>query len=617
MLKRSVVTVVVLLWWIAALAVNVGRAEEAEVKLKEVTVTADRIEESVGETTSSVVVIKGEDIKKMNVQYVSDVLRQVPDVNLVQNGGPGQTSTILMRGGDSTQTLVMIDGIKVKSTTLGSYDFSGLTADDVERIEIVKGSQSTLYGSEAMSGVINIITKKGKGPARVDVTAEGGSFNTSKTSASVSGGTVKTDYRITGSYSNTDGISAAKSGSERDGYRNESVSGKIGLKPADKLSLEFTGKYYRDRAQLDDFDFLAHQEVDNPNYIQYGRHSVVSGKGTLSLVEAWEQILTLSRVQDVIRGRDPIVTFNNYDIKSDMDTVDWQHNLFLSDIDTLTAGVEYRNEKGNNEGNFDTSIHNKAWYLNDRLKLASEKLILNAGLRNDDHEIAGKKTTYRAGALYDLSSAGLKLKGNYGTGFRAPTFNELFFPFFGNLDLKPEESKGWDVGFDKEIAKDRASISMSYFDQSFKNLIDFDPNTFLAANIARAEVKGVETSVTLRTTPETRIRAGHTYLDAKDKDTGDRLSRRPRNKVTVGAEYATANASAVLSYAYVGSRFDSIVQRDLSSYNLVNVSGTYSISKLVTLFARIDNLFNTRYEEAGSFGTPGFSVFGGIRISSL
>ena len=616
MFRKSIAAAVMVLW-VSTFGFTVCRGAEAEVKLKEVVVTADRIEESAGETTSSVVVIKGEDIKKMNVLYVSDVLRQVPEINLVQNGGPGQTSMVLMRGGDSTQTLVMIDGVKVKSTTFGAFDFSGLTTDDIERIEIVKGPQSTLYGSEAMSGVINIITKKGRGDARVDATIEAGSFNTSKSAVSVAGGGEKADYRLSGSYSNTDGISAAKQGSEKDGYRNESVSGKIGFKPAEKLELEFTGKYYRDRAQLDDYDFIARQAVDNVNYVQYGDHTILSGRGKLNVFDSWQQILTVSMVQDALRARDPIVDFNNYDIKTGMDTVDWQHNLFLSDINALTIGVEYRKETGSNQGNFDTDIHNNAWYLNDRVKLANEKLVLTAGLRHDDHEIAGSKTTYRVGALYDIQSAALTIKSNYGTGFRAPTFNELFFPFYGNLNLKPEESEGWDIGFVKEIAKDRSSFSMTYFEQNFKDLIDTDPNTFTAANISRAEVKGIETNVNFRPTGEINVKAGHTYLNTKDKDTGERLSRRPENKFTLTTEYATEKASAVVSYVFVGQRYDSVVQRDLSSYSLVNVSGTYALSKRLALFARIDNVLNANYEEAGSYGTPGFSVFGGIKVSSL
>ena len=596
---------------------NSARAQEAGVKLKEVVVTADRIESTTAETTSDVVVIKGDDIKKMNIQFVSDVLREVPDINLVQNGGPGQTATIFMRGGDSTQTLVMIDGIKVKTTTIGSFDFSGLVAEDIERIEIVKGPQSTMYGSEAMSGVINIVTKKGKGLPKVDASVEAGSFNTYNSTVSVSGGGERSDYRLTGSSLSTEGISAAKKGAEKDGYGNDSVSGKFGLKPSEKLELEIAGKYNHDRAELDGFDFTTRQAVDDLNYVQRGEHSVLSGRGKLLLLNAWEQILTVSRVKDSLTSSDPDTAFNNYHISSGMDTVDWQHNIYFSDFSTLTAGVEYRQETGTNTGSFDTAIRNKAWYLNDKLKLAQEKFILSAGLRRDEHDVSGAKTTYRIGASYDLASAALRIKGNYGTGFRAPTFNELFYPYYGNLDLKPEESRAWDLGLEKTMFANTAVFSVAYFEQNYRNLIDTDTTTWLAANISRAEARGIESAVTVLPSENIRIKAGHTYMNAKDQDSGNRLPRRPGDKLNLSTEYYTDDTSVIVSYAFVGQRYDSTAQRNLASYNLVNVSANYAVSKRLTLFARMDNVFNTNYEEAGSYGTPGFSVFGGVRISSL
>ncbi len=595
---------------------NLAIAQETQVQLKEMVVTADRIEGSTGETTSDVVVIKGEDVRKMNVPFVADVLRQVPDINIVQNGGPGQLATVFLRGGDSSQTLVMIDGVKVKSTTMGSFDFSGLRVEDVERIEIVKGPQSTLYGSEAMAGVINIITKKGKGSASVDVSIEAGSFETIKSSIALSGGGEKIDYRLAASTLETAGFSAASAGTERDGYRDGSLSGKLGFKPADKFEFDLSGNYHHDRAELDGFDFLG-KAADDPNFVQFGDHTLLSARGKAYLFSAWEQILTLSTVKDALRSRDPDTVSNNYDIKTEMDTVDWQHNLFLNEQYTMTAGVEYREEKGENAGTFARSIDNKAWYLNNRLKLVQDRLVLNAGLRYDDHEIADAKTTYRLGALYDIKAAAIKIKANYGTGFRSPTFNDLFYPVYGNVNLKPEESTAWDVGLEKAILRDSGTISITYFDQNYQNLIDYDPLTWKAVNIARAEIKGIETGITIKAADDLTIRAGHTYLDTRDKDTGSRLTRRPMEKFTLATIYAVERLSVTVNYAFVGQRYDSAVQRSLASYNLVNVSSTYALSKRLSLFARIDNLFNTKYEEAGGYGTAGLSAYGGIKVILL
>lgn len=598
-----------------SLATSVVAVEN--IKIEEVVVTATKIEEPFEETTSDVTLIKGEDVKKMNVEFVTDVLRKIPELNLIQNGGTGKVATILLRGGNSSSTLVMIDGIKVNSTTTGSFDFSGINVDDIERIEIVKGPQSTMYGSEAMAGVINIITKKGEGKPRIDSSFESGSFGTFKPSMTISGGDKKLNYRLTGSYFYTDGISATKQGSERDGYKNTSISGKFGFRPSEKFELELTGRYYSDRSELDGFDFFERKAVDNLNFVQHGTHYLLSGKAKLYLSNMWEQTFTLSRVSDSLKFRDPVITFNNADIITSMDTIDWQHNFYLSDIYILTAGAEYRKEKGENKGNFDRSLDNKALYFNNKLMLLKEDLVLNAGVRYDDHETFGSKATYRIGALYNFRQMALRVKSSYGTGFRAPKFNELFFPFYGNPNLKPEESNSWEIGMEKDFLEKRITLSLTYFDQKYKNLIQTDPLTFTAANIARAEVKGIEVGAALKMTDTINIRAGYTYLNTRDKDTGQRLPLRPEDKVNISTEFYTKDMSVVANYTFVSKRFDSSVARDLSSYSLVNLAMNYRATKWLTFFARIDNLFDAHYEEVGSFGTPGFSVFGGIKITSL
>ncbi|MBE0426074.1 MAG: TonB-dependent receptor [Nitrospirae bacterium] len=589
-------------------------AEEKAISLEEIVVTAAKMEEAIEETTSNVIVIKNDYIKKMNVNFITDVLRKIPELNLVQNGGPGGNATLLLRGAGSSQTLILIDGIKVNSTNTGSFDFSGITVDDIERIELVKGPQSTVYGSEAMAGVINIITKKGTGKPKTNVSLESGSFGTYKSSMTFSGGVREYDYRATASYFSTDGISSAKGGTERDGYRNANFSGKFGIKPAEKFELEFSGRHYYGRSEFDDFDFFKKQAVDAINYVQHLHHYSLSGKGKLFISDTWEQILTASIVRDSLKGRDPDTIFNNYDIISQMETIDWQHNFYLINSYTLTVGAEYRNEKGENEGNFDRSLINKAVYVNNILKFLQEQVFLNAGLRYDDHETFGNKTTYRIGAAYNIRRHALRIKSSYATGFRAPKFNELFFPFYGNPRLRPEECTSWEISMEKDVFKNM-SVYLTYFDQRYKNLIQTDPFTFSAANISRAKVKGIEANTILKMTDEVTIKAGYMRLDTKDEATGQNLPFRPKDKFNLSAELSKKDISAIVNYTFVSKRLDSLVKRNLSSYSIVNVAGNYRTSKWMTLFMRIDNLLDEDYEEIGSYGTPGFSVFGGVRIS--
>jgi vitamin B12 transporter len=593
---------------------SVAWAEET-VKVEEVVVTASRLEEPLAETTSDVIVIKKEDIEKTSAEFVMDTLRRIPDLNVTQNGGKGKTASLLLRGASSNQTLVMIDGVKVKSTTTGDFDLAGLLVDDIERIEIVKGPQSTMYGSEAMAGVINIITKKGSGEPKAEASLEVGAYSTFKPAITVSGAHGDFDYRLTASYYKTEGISSAKWGTEKDAYRNASLSGKFGFKLGEIAEVELTAKHYFDSSELD-----ALNQVDDLNYVQRGHHTLFSGKVKLYLLDVWEQALTLSSVRDLLIGTDPDTAWNNFDIDTGMKTADWQHNLYLHDQYTLTLGFEHRKEEGNNVGVFNNSIENKALYLNNKLKLFEDALVLNAGLRHDNHETSGKKTTYRFGALYNFKNAGLKLRTGYATGFRAPTLNELFYqdPWgsSGNLDLKPEKSKSWEAGLEKDFFDGKVSVSTTYFRQDYEDLISWTqvaPWTWQPMNVADSEIRGLETSVTVRPTDAITITAGHTYLDTEDQTTGQRLTLRPYNKANLSAEYSGKEFSAVADFLYVGDRYAQSADTDLGSYGVVNLSGRYSISKNLTLYARVENLFDKDYEEAAGYGTPGISVYSGVK----
>lgn len=208
----------------------------------------------------------------------------------------------------------------------------------------------------------------------------------------------------------------------------------------------------------------------------------------------------------------------------------------------------------------------------------------------------------------------MRIRGSYGTGFRAPSFNELFFPFYGNLNLRPEETRSWEIGIEKDILKD-FTLTVTYFNQRYKDLIQTDPNTWMASNIAKAEVKGIETGVKVRLLDSLNLSGGYTYLDSKDRDTREPLTRRPKDKFNASIAYSKNDLSMLLGFIFVGKRFDSSIKKDLPSYSVTNLSINYKITKAVTIYSRIENLFDADYEEAGTYGTPGFSVYGGLRLS--
>lgn len=606
-----IITLLFLCFFLVVPAVS----EAEKMKFDEIIVTATRSVEPIGETTSGLILITQEDIRNMNVAFLPDVFRKIPELQVIQNGGHGKVATVLLRGGSSSHALVMIDGTRVNSITTGSYDFSGISVDDIERIEIVKGPQSTVYGSDAMAGVISIITKRGAGRITADFSLEAGTNETGKSSASIAGGHKALDYRFSASHFRTDGISAAASGTERDEYRNSSVSGRLGFGQRGKARIEFTGRYSYDRSELDGFDYIGRRAVDDRNFVQRGRHTVLTGKGIVPLSDVWTQTMTASLAADSISFRDPDTPFNNATIDTEIRAFDWQQDITPAERYSIVAGIEYREENGNNDGNFDESLGNYALYLHNKMKLFRDACIITAGIRYDDRDTSGSKTTYRVGAIYSLPFASTTLRGSYGTAFRAPALNELFFPFYGKRDLLPEEATAWEVGMSKDFFEGDLQISATYFRQEYENLISTNPLTYTADNIADARISGLEASISAELNDSVKVRAGYAYLDAKDKKTGSQLPLRPQDKATVSVEISRKEFTIFTDYVFVGERFDNSIKKRLSSYSIVNVSGSLRASKKITLFVRGENLFDENYEEIGTFGTRGLSMHGGLRLS--
>jgi len=606
-------------------------AYEKVEELPQVVITASRITEPLAEVTSDAIIITKEEIEKMNAHFVTEVLRTIPGIYVKQLGSPGkQASVFLKTSTKSGDLLVMIDGIKVNSPTTGDFDFSSLSVDEIERIEIINGPQSTLYGSEAMAGVINIITKKGKGKPRMNLSLEGGSYGTYKPAFNLSGGTEKIDYRVTTFYYKNDGFSAYKDGDEKDGYKNAFISGKFGFRPCGKLELEFLGRYYYARNEIDfgTEDGLSIYK-DDPDCIQRNYHLLISGKLKLYLTSNWKQILTVSKVRNLIKTSDPDDVFKWYSSKivPAIYILDWQHNLFLSKNFIFIIGTEYRKEKGKYEGSttYDEDIENKAIYMNSKIKLLNNNLILNGGIRYDNHQTFGKKTTYRIGFLYNIMPYALKIKANYGTAFKAPTLNDLFWPntgwAMGNPDLKSEKSWAWNARIEKNFLNEKIKFSLSFFYQKYKNLIQWTPISpeswiWKPQNIGKANIKGSELSFTFTLSKNFIIRSGYTYIDTENEKNNKYLIYKPMHKFSVSGEYKINDFSLFAEYIYTGERYNDVNnQEKLKSYSLINLSAEYKLNKYLKLFGRIDNLFNSDYEEVKNYGTPDCSFYTGIKFS--
>lgn len=618
------------------------RGEEKTVTLGEIVVTASRIEEPVKEVASSVTVITEREIENKKAKTVLEVVRSVPGLDVSQSGGPGQLADIYIRGTKSDHTLFMIDGVKMNDPMSPgrSYDLSTLTVDNIERIEIIRGPQSTLYGSNAIGGVINIVTKKGEGKPKFFASFEGGTYNTFREAAGLSGGTKWVNYSLGISRLDTQGFSTAHEkygNTEKDGHKNTSFSARLGFTPAEYLDIDFIAKYIDAKTDLDQG---GGRGKDDPNYVSDSRQLFLRTQGSLLLFNGrWEQKLGFSLSNHDRDYRDDKDAQHPYDSSrgfydGKMWKVDWQHNLYLHKTNTLTMGVEYEEERGKSEYSWDSewrpgesifpekSATTKGVYIQDKIALY-ESFFATLGIRVDDHSRFGSETTYRIAPAYLFKKTGTKIKATYGTGFKAPSLYQLYAPAaawgpIGNENLKPEKSKGWDMGIEQYFFKDRLTLGATYFRNDFEDLIDFD-SAKGHVNIAKAMAEGVEMFASVRPIEDLAIGASYTYTDTEDKETGMRLVRRPRHKGSLNLNYRFFNkGNANLDLIYVGKRDDWTphpIRGEVGDYTLVNLAVSYDISKNIRVFGRIENLFDREYEDVWGYGTPRFSLFGGIKIS--
>ncbi len=610
-----------------------------------VVVTATRIETSVKEIASSVTVISTDDLKKMKKLTVVEVLEEVLGVTIIQNGGTGAAASASLRGANSEHTLVLMDGVELNDpvTPSRSYDLAHLPLENIERIEILRGPQSTLYGSDAIGGVINIITKKGEGKPKISLLSSGGSYATFSGNAGVSGGTAKINYSLGLFYFNTRGISAADASlpgnAEQDGYKNQSLSGRLGFKPLDNLEVDII---VRSLATKTDIDNFGGAYGDDPNNTQDYKSLFLKGQiRSLFLKNRWEQKLGLSLIDTNRQYDNPIDRAHPFDsenglFKSKLLKIDWQNNFFLHQTNTLTFGVDFEQEQGESEyhstglwGPFSSifpiqKANTIGIYLQDQIRLA-DQFFAALGVRLDHHSQSGQAVTYRLAPAYFIERTGIKLKATLGTGFKSPSLYQLYAPGtawgpIGNKNLKREKSIGWDLGIEQQIFQGKLMLGATYFCNTFQNLINFD---FMHGyiNIGQAESKGIEISVEYRPTNEFLFRAFYTRLEAKDKDKDTSLLRRPKDKLTANLNYGFLKKWSInLSFSYIGKRDDvdfstrPYPQVTLPGYTLFNASASFDLSSHIQIFSRFDNILNEKYEMIIGYGTPGFSAYGGVKL---
>ena len=591
----------------------------------DVVVTATRTETPAAQVASSVTVVTSEEIERRQLRLVTDVLRRVPGVDVRRNGGPGTTTSIFIRGGDSDHVLVLLDGVELNDPSSPSRTpvLNDLTIEDIERIEVVRGPQSVLYGGDAMSGVIQIITKRGSGEHKVVGSGEGGSYSTARGVVSASGAIDDVDYAVSGSYWSTDGFSASSAGAERDGYRNGTVSARGGWKLNEQFSLDSMFRYSDAKSQFDGFNRESGHHIDTEQML-----SRIAPR--LSLFEGrWVQMLSgqFSR-----NKRDTAGDFPSR-VEGNLYALDWQNEVRVLKGHLVTLGLEQQWEEAEFT-DLDDSRDNFAVYLQDQATWG-ERFFGTAGFRYDNSSDFESEVTYRFTAGVSVPEIHTVFRGSYGTGYKAPSLSELNPGVFAGVrTLKPEKSEGFDIGFDTSFCDDRFVTTATLFYNDVDDLIIavFDEITGLYENfnIDESEAYGVETSVDLEIIKNLRFTGNYTYTHTEAKGVpkgfgiadGSRLLRRPTHKASMDLvwHFLDNRGEFAVNLLYVGDRRDlktvgfSTFAVTADDYVTLNLTGRFKVNDWLTVFGRVDNVTDEDYEDILGYGTAGASAYGGIRL---
>jgi vitamin B12 transporter len=648
---------------LSALSAQEPSETEPVIETREVVISATKTPIPLTRVTSAVEVIKGEELEQKKTKSVIDALRLAQGVFAFSQGGPGTIANVRMRGAQSKHTLVVVDGAIVNSPTDGAFNFANLTAENIERIEVLRGAQSMLWGADAIGGVVNIITKKGTGIPTVSAFSEFGSFATLREGVSASGQKGPVDFAFSFSRWDTSSFSAIDyrlGATERDGFHNTQVSARLGVALPKDGRLELSLRWYRSIVNFDGFAGN-NDPADILGAKARQRDLFLTGTYEQPLTAWWTQKLTLARANERTRDNngsvgknvvtggtitaDPSCGFPTplaacfFPAQTDLDVVnqrlEWQHNFQVAKPLLLTAGYQFREEQGKSAGFYGVSDPNKiisshAGFAQAQVNLL-DRILLTGGFRQDNYNVFGDATTYRVTGGFLIHETGTKLRSSYGTGFRTPTLNDLFFQFngapAGNPNLKPERSKSFDVGVDQTLFSERVQLSAAYFWNRFQDLIQFPSAPvagcpagtfgFCPINLAAAKSQGWELAVKAQLLKGLEVHGQYTMTLTRDLQNGRRLPRWPIDQASFGLTYQPLDPVRIKAdYRIVGSQFNDTTNKQVvGAFGVVNLSATYDLTKNWQIYGRIDNLFNEKYQEVLFFGTPIRSIYGGIKFT--
>ncbi|MCZ8185981.1 MAG: TonB-dependent receptor [Beijerinckiaceae bacterium] len=632
-----------------------SQSRTSEPRALEIFITANRVPTSIQRTGSAITVIRAEEIQKTHSGSLVDALRFVPGLDITETGGPGASTSVRIRGTNPGQVLVLVDGVRINdaSSANGETDFGGIPGGLVERIEVLRGPQSALYGSDAMGGVINIITRRGRGPFKAFGQVEGGSYGTLAGNAGFYGQQGAWSYSFAGSGFRTDGFSRyghrvarlrAGSPYEKDGTETLGSFGRVGFDSREGFRFEAGGMITYHRAE---YDAAFGTFPDTPSasnrrfYSAFAKAELdtLENKLTHAVTLAASRTDRMFRDTTITAASNPnVATWRHTDFTGDRLSAEYQGTYRLEQYGSVIFGTKAEREIAVtfNQNIIPLGARTKSLGGNQTTLAAfglwqiplTERLDVSLGGRVDHVTEVDTFLTWRATGAYRITETGTKLRASLGTGGKAPTLYQRFGGYQGSIALRAEHNLGGDIGIDQEFMDGRIRVSATGFWIRSRDLINFQTSpTCLAnalqafgcyVNVARAESTGLELEGTAQLWPNTlQLRGAYTYLRAKDLTTNRTLARRPESVGKIGLAFTPfANWSFEPSVTLVSKRFSGANETQrLASYARFDMLASYKPTEQLELYIRGENLNNARYHEVWNYGTTGRAFYAGMKTT--
>ncbi len=587
----------------------------------DIVVTASGFEQPRSETGQAIEIVGRDRLDQLQSATIAQVLQTVPGVSVATRGGLGGQTSAFIRGGSSAQTLVLIDGVRINDLTSpnGAFDFGALMTGNIGRVEILRGPNSVIWGSQAIGGVVNVQSIAPVDGFEGRLGAEYGGYDTKRLNANIAGTKGVFEGSVGGAFVKSDGISALAGGTERDGYANATGNARLKVNISDSFTLDFRSYYNRAKVEYDsEFGVGANglPVSRNRQFVGYvgAQFDMLDGR--------FHNRIAYTRTDLRRIGTDPIVfSFNNFNVRGAIDRMEYHTAFDLNDALTLVAGLEY--ERTFASTSFEGAAPDVA--RNDVVSGFGQIIVrpvtgltLTAGVRHDAYSDYGGQTTLGGNLAFTPNEGRTMFRATYAEGFRAPTLTEGQPPY-GNLQLKPETARNFDLGVEQQFLEGKAQLFATYFNRRSNNLIAFSPVSFQSENIDKVTAKGLEIGLDLNPSSQLDIRASYTLVDAINRTVGDtfgnRQALRPQNSFSLTADWQTAfGLSLGSSLLVIGDSFDDAANNvRLNGYAIWGLRASMPLSDALEVYARVENMLDAQYTVVSGYNSFGRHATIGVR----